>query len=67
MGDLKKKKNDYEFRISEKETIPVDREEASTDGVMMDRLQNYMKLFYDMQIAKSEKKEESTDGKISDV
>ncbi len=59
MGDLKKKKSDYIVIGTNDEKILFEQEKRSSDEETIDRLRTYLELFYEKQIEKMEKKEES--------
>lgn len=57
MGDLKKKKDDGMPRINKGEDINGSKENL-TDEQTIERLQYYIKKFYELQIKKQEQKDE---------
>lgn len=57
MGDLKKKKRDYIYKMDDEEEILIESRDLLTEEQTIERLRTYMKKFYEIQKEKQKGKE----------
>ena len=57
MGDLKKKKRDYIYKMDDEEEILIESRNLLTEEQTIERLRTYMKKFYEIQKEKQKGKE----------
>lgn len=57
MGDLKKKKKDYIYKMDDGEEVFIESKDLLTDEQTIERLRTYMKKFYEIQKKKQKDKE----------
>lgn len=57
MGDLKKKKRDYIYKMDDEEEILIESRDLLTEEKTIERLRTYMKKFYEIQKEKQKGKE----------
>jgi hypothetical protein len=57
VGDLKKKKRDYIYKMDDEEEILIESRDLLTEEQTIERLRTYMKKFYEIQKEKQKGKE----------
>ena len=57
VGDLKKKKRDYIYKMDDEEEILIESRNLLTEEQTIERLRTYMKKFYEIQKEKQKGKE----------